>query len=102
MKLQTIFSGNIAGISHRDIDFTKVGLNDLLVLTPDPHNVYDSYAVGIIHQSSGQDLGFMPAISTKAYHDANANDFPVSAHIIEMNLAKRVATITITILIAIE
>lgn len=101
MKTQTIFSGNVAGLSHRELNYASVGIGDTLLLMADPNNAYDKNAVIITHEASGQDFGFMPADSTRAFHDAVANGFPVFAKIESMNLSARYPKIVFTIVIQI-
>lgn len=76
---QLILSCNIAGLTHAKPDFTKLLDADRVALIPEPNNQYDSRAVRVEH-ASGK-LGYIPAESTRVYHDAVRNGLKIDAGI---------------------
>lgn len=85
---QTIYAGNIAGLTHSKPDFGTLAVGELLILMPEPINEFDPRAVRI-ETLDGVKLGYIPKESTVVFHDAIANRLTPTCEIVEINTAGR-------------
>ena len=76
----TIFSAQIAGVSHAKPDFEQINAEDEVILIKEPHNPVDRNAIKIQHKDAGK-LGYIPKESTVCLHDAWANGFTLHAFV---------------------
>lgn len=53
-------NGTTFAISERKVDFSKVQDNDYVLLQAEIGNKYDDHAVMVIHNLSGDHLGYLP------------------------------------------
>lgn len=81
---QTIFSSNIAGVSHAKPDFDELNAEDAVILVKEPHNPYDPNAIAVTHLIAGR-LGYIPKDSTLAFHEAWANGLALKARIVSFS-----------------
>lgn len=81
---QTIYSGNIAGISHAAPDFDDLNAEDQVLLVCEPHNQFDPKAIRVRHPKAGK-LGYVPADATICIHDALRNQLTMTARIVGFN-----------------
>lgn len=81
---QTIFSGNIAGISHANPDFSDLNAEDAVGLIPEPQNAYDRNAIRVSHNVVGK-LGYVPKDATICILDAKRNGFIPVGRIVSAN-----------------
>lgn len=83
-----ICSGFIAGMPHRNPDMTKVAEKDKLNIVLEPENPHDPQAIKLVHEASGQFLGYVPREQTLNIHNAIANGFHCSAFVVELLATK--------------
>lgn len=76
-----VSSGFIAGVPHRNPDLSVVNLQDALRLEPEPSNLHDPEAIKLIHEPSGQFLGYVPREQTVAIHQALQEGFTPFARV---------------------
>lgn len=85
----TIHTSTIAGVSHAKPNITEVKQDDQLTLVPEPWNEYDPQAVRVDHAKTNQKLGYIPAESTRSYHDAISQGFTLRAFVTRVDVSGR-------------
>lgn len=76
-----ISAGFVAGIPHRNPDLSVVLTGHDLVVVPEPENPHDPEAIKLIHQLSGQFLGYVPREQTISFHQAKKEGFEVECKV---------------------
>lgn len=85
-----LLSDYVAGTPHRVKDGSltdpfRLAAGDEMTLVPDPNNPFDPNAIKVIHKSTEQDCGFVPAVATPVLHAAFARGDDLEVRILDVN-----------------